>query len=502
MINPRQNHDNSKDRQADQLNNNINNSFGNVEEDDFDNSFDNLMNIKHMEHTNTVEESWIRHTVDNIFRNKTKRKLEIKGNQMNNRDQLLTHYSSDHIKQLKHDIKQSVNNMCRYASSTPNKITRISLTSSDPVYRVHIKLLYDPDTTKEKVNHDHSRLMWGLMGKDLIKNYKYLPRLVKDEDNKKIKPIYRSDTMVWYPFSSYKTCMMRIALELNILDDLLFGKKIKKTLKTLSSEEKTTGLLGTDLFPDLSFVREYDSQYNTALIDIIKCNPKKGARPNKIFVSNLDNQTENRIYRFNTHGTKPEILMKAIDRVSYHIPLFYPKRIRWSSRMSFVKAQSFMKRQLERFWESTCMVAILSFAKHTKMLIKSTYFNKMMIADPWKTSDKYRSSYQYDEIIRAANRCGISINFLNRDVRDQAKGEGSCSLAAFARCIYVCMELQNIYKFNENILKNNKPSDIIDEDVLIKLFNEPLNDSVALISASVMKKNRSIYFDPDIISDF
>ncbi|VBB17584.1 hypothetical protein YASMINEVIRUS_47 [Yasminevirus sp. GU-2018] len=412
------------------------------------------------------------------------------------------------LESVKQEVELTVMRVIQQSMTEPDTPICISMTPSNENYKIQLKLLYIPKLS-HTISSKHKKLatsglVWELTGEDLIKNYNHLP-VLRDPDNKKIKPFYRSHREVWYPFHEYKFVMMRITADVILLNEYLresgvslnWVAPVKDSAVSHTNERVTlvrSGLLGSDIQPDISFAKEYDSKFNTTLSEMIKYDPKKDLRPHKLIVKKGDDVYT--YYRFNQHGTSPSLVVKALERVSAQVPLLFGKRLRWSMRLRFSKARASIKKSITEFWESTSVVAILSFSHHTRLLIKSSDFGKMYVVDPWKKYSKYETNIFYDDIIKTAESCGINIVFLERDIRDQPKGEGSCSLASFARAVYVCTSLHLIYKDD---LVNNHPVDVIDDNVLFRLLNEPLNDTVALIATSTMKKKRPVWFDPQFI---
>lgn len=216
------------------------------------------------------------------------------------------------------------------------------------------------------------------------------------------------------------------------------------------------------------FVYSYDYVHKTALYDMIK----------------------------HKHKNKPcnniNILLQAIKRISVHIPLIYYKRIRWSSNsnIGYNKAKIMFNKQLIKFWESKSIISLLSFGRKTIILIKSTCCNKMFILDPWRNTQECNKSKQYEKIINNAEKCGIWISIIS----SRYLGENMSNNAdILARTIYISMKLQNIYQFDFA----DHPIDMVDNNILMKIINEPMIDSIVQLSISLLQKKHSVKFSLD-----
>lgn len=435
-----------------------------------------------------IQSNWIRNIIDDILTDR------LNDNTRNNIRRIISNHKCEEIK---NNIEISALSIIKHSKNNSKNNISIRLTPFNTKYNLCIKLMYVPHLinmikNEEKKKYASSGLSWGIVGYDLIKNYGCLP-ILKNSEGKKIKPYYRSDYEIWYPFHEYKFIFSRITFEISLLYEFIKGDSFMNS-RVIESKSFTSGLLGIDIAPDLSFIRKYDDKFHTSLIDLIKCDPKKGLKPYKTSIETADGV--NTIYRFNQNGTQPKLIIDALALVSRHIPLLFNKSIRWSVKQPYKKTCSIVKRNLRKFWESKCIVALLSFCRHTRLLVKSSDYGKMYVVDPWKKFDNYEQNSYYNNILRVANQMGIQFVFLERYIRDQVKGEGSCSLASFARAIYVCMSL--MIEYEEVLIKNSDEFliDEFDENKLMNFLHDPFNDSVALLATSVMKKSKSVCFNP------
>jgi hypothetical protein len=381
---------------------------------------------------------------------------------------------------IKDDIDLTVLLAIKRTISDPDKDVCVRLISTNPFNHLTINLLYQ----NRSHQLDRSGLFWSIIGDDMINIHGYFPLMYK--------PIHISYNEIRYSFHENKCVFLQLVLELSLLHEY-----IKKYI--FNSKSIVSGLLGVDIVPNLSFVREYDDMFGTALIDLIKVNPHKGIKPVKTIIDRYDIKAHV-IYNFNRKGDvtmHPDLLIDGIALLSRHIPILYKKRIRWSMCQSYKKSFSFVKWNLRRFWESGCVVSLMSFSRHTLILIKSSDYGKMYVVNPVKGLDNYEQNTSYNNILKIANQLGISFVFLEvNDQRNQYKGSGKCVLTALARAIYVCMSL--MIEYGSRLCQYNHLSDIIDENKLMKFLCDPFNDSIALLATSVIKKNKTVQFNPII----
>jgi len=217
------------------------------------------------------------------------------------------------------------------------------------------------------------------------------------------------------------------------------------------------------------FIYTYDTDNRTALYDMLK---------------NKDQPCNN-----------ISILFQAVKRISIHIPLIYYQRIRWSSNstIGYNRAKLLFKKQLIKFWESKSIISLFSFGRKTMILMKSTCCNKMIILDPYRTSEECNDSRQYDKILKNAKNCGIWIDIINMSINKTIK-----PIDILAKCIYVCMSLQNIYKFDKDLKDlEDHPIDMIDQNIMLKLVHEQTIDCVINLSICLLQKKNNVKFNPN-----
>lgn len=445
------------------------------------------------------QEQWIRVLIDEIFMNRMRHGIL---------NTSLNEMFGQTVNDIRFKIEMTIMNVIKCSQKNPDKFIYINLTPLDKLLRVHVKLMYIPNLINiihksENKPFAKSGLVWGIVGNDLIHHHGSLPA-ISNVSGKTILPLYHSNQEVWYPFHEYKFRMMQIVLELSLLHKYLSDNSLLR-VATLANKTKTTkrgllGLIDTDIQPDLRFVNDFDDKFQTILVDHIKGNPIKGLKPYKT-ITYSENGTIT-IYQFNLDQQfklSQKIISDGIARAARQIPILYNRRLIWSTKLNHVKSSNkafnkaslMMKNELIQFQKSKCIVTILSFSRYTRILIKSSSYNKMYIVDPWKKFNNYEQNTLYQKIVNVAKSIGLTFVFLDTSFemkRELVKIEGSSILAALARAINICMHLM---LDNDNKL-------MYDDEKLIEHINEQINDSVALITISVMKKDKKVTFNPII----
>ena len=456
-----------------------------------DDTEDRISKPKKSEMINQIKSNnkWTNVLIDEVFTNR------LRYNILN---ESLTKMFGQTIDDIKFKIGVIIMNIIHQSQKKPNDFICVNLTPFDESYNVYIKLMYIPNLTEiiNKLEHKmyaKTGLVWGIVGTNLIKHHGSLPT-VTDSRGKTILPFYHSNQEIWYPFHEYKFRMIQIILELSLLykylcDDSLL-QQIKLINKPLTSEYGLLGLASNDIKPDLTFINDFNNQFDTLLIDYIKGNPIKGLKPHKTVINSENGTIITYNFNFNQYGSSPELITNGILRASKQIPLLYGRRLEWCSQSNHKIATLKMKNELIQFQKSNCMVAILSFSRHTRILIKSSSRDTMYIIDPWKKFNNYEQNTLYQKIVKVANSINLKFMFLEQD-NDintiMVKIEGSSILAALAKAINICMN----FMLDSDVTSHKS-------DKIKNLVNEQINDSVALITTSVMKKTKKVTFNPII----
>ena len=156
----------------------------------------------------------------------------------------------------------------------------------------------------------------------------------------------------------------------------------------------------------------------------------------------------------------------------------------WEKNIPENQALSNIIVQIVKFYKSKSSVAIISYANHTRVLVKQLLFKDTVIYlyDPWMQNG-VDNHYIYRKIDQNLKELEIKLRFIPRKIRDQPKGEGSCSIAALARDLYISMSLMN----EEKIVDNSNEEKFNNVNTIDILAEHPLNDSMALLSTSFIR---------------
>jgi hypothetical protein len=458
---------------------------------------------KDNDHSKTInnilkdQNQWILTLIDGIFKNTL-------------REDFFNMCMCEMIGLTKNDIKFGIDitimNIIHQSQINRDNFICVNLTPIDTSYGIHIKLMYIPqliETVEKKLkNFTQSGLVWGIVGNDLVKHAGCLPCVTFDNGNT-VLPLYRSNREIWYPFHEYKFRIGQIVLDLILLYKYLHSDSLLRKKTLINNPKSVFGLLGlldNNISPDLNFVKDYDDTFQTILIDHIKGNPTKGLKPHKIITYSENGKIETYKFNFNQFGSSSKIISEGISRVFRQIPILYDRRLIWRTNSNHKKSVSMMENEINKFWKSKCMVAMLSFSRYVRVLVKSTSRDTMYIIDPWKKFNNYEQNTIYQTIVKIVNSMGLNFVFLERNCGiENVKIEGSYVLGSFSRAISVCMNLMNlIIEYGLSYDLNTYIGDIINENNIIECIHEPINDSIALIATSVMKKEKKVRFNPVI----
>jgi hypothetical protein len=220
-------------------------------------------------------------------------------------------------------------------------------------------------------------------------------------------------------------------------------------------------------------LNEYDAMYRTALNDMIKSN----------------------INKIKVNKTRYQILAKAIERISIHIPLLFNKIIKWNLTIEYSIALYRFKHTLDIFWNSQSLYAIVNLGRIYVIIIKQSEYDRMIIINHMPINNNMFKK-KFKHIIRAADICGISFNI------HKIEGYVQCNISfVLTKCIYICMKTQLIYNFDEKKLKNNKTSDMIDNHIIISIFDDNISESINCLTNSLLLPKHTVKFIPNDISD-
>lgn len=235
------------------------------------------------------------------------------------------------------------------------------------------------------------KIQFYLAGPDLRNYYMYLPKLGP-------YPHTGTSNSKWYDIA-YRTHMVSIAVNLKLLEIMLFGIRISDTY-TVS----TTGILGLEVPFDIPLV--YQS------VDILT---------DQKYLLNSSNPSKisDGMFLYGKNGVKSEDTDKILSQLRINFPHIensvYPVVIRdWD---------------LSEYVNSSYRFALCSWNRHARILIKSCKGCDVIIIDPWMNGlPRVISS-----VLAPANR-KIRIGFFSRTIKDQ-EGEGSCVFCALSRLI-------------------------------------------------------------------
>lgn len=269
-------------------------------------------------------------------------------------------------------------------------LSRVSLHSS-PIIDITVRTVTRPGKPTE----------YYIFGLDLRKYHMYLPKIHDKRTGKSFSPKTGPKHSKWYPFFVAKT-MKNIALHLRMLDIYLKNNRIIITPEYTTS---TLGILGMEVlfevpedFEDIVSVEDFENASNP----IKRCDG---------------------IYVYGKNGVDKEITNKITTSISS------------SPKFSHVFSKQIINSEiLLEFIKSPQTIAIGSWNRHARVLIKNDALQVVDIIDPWKRRIEIETISEFNSI---ASTCGWSVNFVVRCIIDQALGEGSCVLVALARLLFL-----------------------------------------------------------------
>ncbi len=279
-------------------------------------------------------------------------------------------------------IQELITKVC----STPYEkldyvISRISLSRTN-------KINIDLHVQKSK-----DQVKFYFVGSDLRDYFMYLPRMAP-------YPHTGTAHSKWYGIEC-RTRIESIALNLKLLDLLLFGIRVSDTYEVSTSG---TGILGLELPVTIPDQYKGDSQITSESGIRSTFNPTKVA---------------DGLFLFGKNGVNSENTSRLLDelraRFSHLEERIYPTVIRdW---------------ELSPFVNSKYRFALCSWNKHARILVKSCRSVDVLIIDSWMNGLPRVISAQ----LGPANP-KIRIGFFSRTIKDQ-KSEGSCVFCAMARLV-------------------------------------------------------------------
>lgn len=257
------------------------------------------------------------------------------------------------------------------------------------------------DITVRTVTKSDKPTEYYIFGSDLRKYHMYLPKIHDKRTGKLSAPRTGAKHSKWYPFFVAKT-MKNIALHLRMLDIYLKSNRI-----TISHEYTagTSGILGMEVLFEVP-----DDFENMVSVDEIE----NASNP----IKRCDG-----IYVYGKNGIDKEITSKIATSIASS-PKFshvFSKQINTSENLlEFIKAPQ--------------TIAIGSWNRHARVLIKNNALHVIDIIDPWKRKIELETITDFNS---TASTCDWSVNFVVRRIVDQARGEASCVLVAFARLLFL-----------------------------------------------------------------
>jgi len=269
-------------------------------------------------------------------------------------------------------------------------LSMVSLRSS-PIVDITVRTVTRPGKPTE----------YYIFGSELRKYHMYLPKIHDKRSGILSAPRTGAKHSKWYPFFVDKT-MKNIALHLRMLDIYLKTNRITITSEYTAS---TSGILGMEVlikvpddFQDMVSVEELENASNP----IKKCDG---------------------IYVYGKNGVNKEITNKIAMSIAT------------SPKFSHIFSKQVTNSEdLLEFIKSTQIIAIGSWNRHARVLIKNDALRVVDIIDPWKRHIDVETISDFNS---TASTCDWSVNFVVRRIMDQVRGEGSCVLVAFARLLFL-----------------------------------------------------------------
>ena len=318
-----------------------------------------------------------------------------------------------HINKVNDLLKEVI---CFNSQSIFRELSRINITK-DPIIKIFLIL-------KKK----DGKINFYFCGDDLKDFYMHLPTFIDNKLKKSIGPVTGTNNSKWYPYDiGYNKYIKNVSLNLRLLDIYLKNVKIVD-----SYDEKTNGILGLEVkfeipesFKDNSFVNDIN-ELNSTL------------NPTKI---------NNGIFIFGKNGITNSCIKNMFSIIEKNLPFIYTK----------LYPHLIIDYDLNDFMNSSFTFALSCWNRHCRILIKQKNDKKIeKIIDP--NFDiielNFMNFYHDNDIIKILDpwmnylpecinndlkkhNTDIFFQFIQRNTKDQIKGEGSCVLSGFARLLFL-----------------------------------------------------------------
>lgn len=260
-----------------------------------------------------------------------------------------------------------------------------------------------------------SDTQYYIVGSDLRKYHMYLPKIHDKKTGCSIRPRTGTNHSKWYPFFLEKT-MKNIALHLRMLDLFLKNNRIRITRDYTTAE---TGILGAEVHFDIP-----ERFRDMFVVDDLE----KDSNPTKI---------ANGLYVYGKNGVNKESSAQIATTIASltEFTHVFPKQVTTPEELvEFIKAPQ--------------TIAMGSWNRHARVLIKHCAVKTVDILDPWKRTIESETLTRFRTL---ASSCDWSVNFVVRSIVDQVRGEGSCVLVAFARLLFLASCGASINSFMYNL---------------------------------------------------
>jgi hypothetical protein len=283
---------------------------------------------------------------------------------------------------------------------------------------------------------ESGEVKYSLFGSDLRKYHMYLPKIRDQLTGRVFRPKVGTRYSRWYP-DFMAPVMKNIALHLRMLDLYLKFNHMVITQDYSSSE---IGILGLEVPFDID--EKYEEFFD---IQEVECDSNPIKKSPGIFL-------------FGKNGISHEIANQMANNVSKFTGFehVYPNEIKES-------------KQLIQFINSPQTIAIGTWNRHARILIKQTNIKTVEIIDPWK------KIIEADFLLKCNNLAcliGWNVVFIKRKIEDQMCGENSCVLVAFARLMYLASKETKLYSYS------------------YANYNNPIPDFYAFLASYLYRKTR------------
>ena len=250
-----------------------------------------------------------------------------------------------------------------------------------------------------------NKLSFGIFGSDLKPFIRNMPTYINKLTGTRHGPLTLSDFTKVYP-EQMKQTIVTISVNLMLFRDLLISNQIELTDDYIKS---SVGYLG----------REVDFEIPTMFSQLLKC---KYLTPESIYHENNPYKISNGLFNFNKNGIVDTSAGKIIKQLAQVMDLIGKNNIVYPVYISSYDVSDFI--------QSINKIAICGINKHARTLIK--YEDKILIVDPWMDFLPRIVCHNLTQ----ANK-GVQFVMIKREIKDQAKNEGSCVLCAIVRALFI-----------------------------------------------------------------